>query len=709
MKCNIRARHFERSEKSFQTYMKQYVYMKKFYILSISFLLYGIVAFGAEDRIIELANTPQDWDNVSFAISYAHGNSVYNLRSFEICSPGKIFDIVGSPTGNSFLTLSVRGKGKIVNLYSYIDGVNIHNFKLSAEPTAICFAPNAKYLGIADKSNSVNIYDIRTYNVQYSISTSFAPQQICISGNNYFVAAYNGDRVYVWNMETGKERKIIEVGEFVNKVCFSNDNTKLGILGETGKLYLYDTKTFILTTTYDGLGDAVDFAFHPEGKYVAVVTGTSAITIVDMKNPTNRDKIMVDGSGISHIGYATAKNVPYLVYNANQRIVFHPIDNLTPDYEKLIMDEVEEKMELWMKQMPGETFEDYHLRVNDETRMAQYANFENEIATAMAGDQIGLATVSLGNYNQEKSMLEVSFDNMPSIYLDVPQEDVAEFKNPDQLSFDNSVYGVTHDDKFELIYTEVTNTGTGKKYVFDNLSKQSLEYMAANDNFVPLDLIQQSSMEEIKLQEIRQEVVNSATEENLISEHTHIDVKTKVEASTDANGDKIMNYMVDFDYNVEEEFSFKEDFPAGKYDISESKAAVAMMQIIRKAFQNEFAQYIKKGKKVKLVVTGSADAAPIRNKLPYKEEYGAQNDAIVTCNGQLKTLTVTAKTGVTTNEQLAFLRALSVHNYAETDLTELMQMRREYDYILNVSNERGAEYRRIGIRFIFIDAFDYDK
>lgn len=676
------------------------------------FLLSGSVMMGQDqpkDRVINISYTPQLWDNVSFAVCYSNNDAVYNIGSFVVCQPGKIYDMGVSPACNSFATLSLKGKKKNVNLYSYIDGTRIHNFKLDDEPTAICFSPNAKYLGIADKSRVINIYDLKTFTPIYTIPTAFAPSQISISGNSYFVAASDENRVYVWNMETGKERKGLEMDDFVNKVRFSNDNTMLGVLLETGKLYIYDTKTFSLTTTYEGLGDAVDCAFHPDGKYIAVITGSNTITIINMKNPDNREQISASGNGINHVGYATAKNEPYLVYNVERQFIFHPITNLVPDYEKLITDEVDELMDEWMKQMPGESLEEYALRVNEETRAAQYAKFENEIATNLAGDQVGQAAISFGNYNQDEKMLEVSFDNMPSIYLDVPQEDVAEFSNPQNLTFENSVYGVNENDQFELIYTEVTNKETGKKYVFDNLAKQSLDYMESNDNFVPLDLIQQSSMEEIKLQEIRQEVVKTAKEENLISEHTHIDVKTKVEASTDADGEKIMNYLVDFNYNVEQEFSSKEDFPVGKYDIAESKAATAMMQIIRNAFQNEFAQYIRPGKKVKLVITGSADAAPIKSKIPYKEEYGPQNDALVTCNGQLTTLTVNAQTGITTNEQLAFLRALSVSNYTENDLSELMQMKREYDYISNVSSERGSEHRRIGIRFIFIDAFDQNK
>ena len=192
----------------------------------IPLLLFGVNLLQAQDRIIKVTHTPQQWDNVSFALCYSNENVVYNIGSYEVCRPGKVYDIAISPACNSFITLAAQGKGKSVVLFSYTDGSTIRKFKLSEEPTAICFAPNAKYIGIADKSRVINIYDIKNFAVQYSIATSFAAQQISISNNNYFVAGANEDRVYVWNMETGKERKTLEIESFVNKVYFSNDNSK---------------------------------------------------------------------------------------------------------------------------------------------------------------------------------------------------------------------------------------------------------------------------------------------------------------------------------------------------------------------------------------------------------------------------------------------------------------------------------------------------
>ena len=455
------------------------------------------------------------------------------------------------------------------------------------------------------------------------------------------------------------------------------------------------------------MSDAKECAYHPEGKYLSVITSTDRISILNMKNSSEeRQVVHASNGGINHIGYArTVTGTMNMVYNNGLQFVFHPLEELVPDYERLVRSEVDEKMDEWLKQMPGESLEAYHMRVNEETRAQQYAQFENEIATEMAGDMIGQAEVSFGNYNQEQQMLEINFDNMQEIYLEVPQEDVADFSKPEKLAFENSIYGVTEDDKFELLYTEVTNTETGKKYVFDNLEKQSLDYLASDDNFVPLDLIQQSSMEEIKLQEIREEVVTAAKEASLISEHTHIDVKTKVEASTDADGKKIMNYSIDFNYDVEQEFSAKEDFGPGKYIISQSESALAMLKIVGNAFENEFKEYLVPGKKVIINLTGSADAAPVKNKIPYNEEYGAFNEEVVYNKGELTTITLDRSTGITSNEQLALLRAMGVKDYVQKNVHQLNTMQCEYNTYLNVSNERGAEFRRIGIKFVFVDAF----
>ena len=378
---------------------------------------------------------------------------------------------------------------------------------------------------------------------------------------------------------------------------------------------------------------------------------------------------------------------------------------LAPFYTKLLADELEERMNDWMKQMPGETLEEYNLRVNEETRAKQMLLFEQEIATRMADNLVQMSEVSLGNYNPESNMLAVNFNTMPTIYLEVPSEDIADFMDPGSLEFRNAKYGLTANDKFELIYADVFNKTSGKTYTFNNLERRSLDFLKSDDSFVPLDLIQQSNMEELKLQEIKENIVNLAKQKNTISDHTNIEVNARVISDVNADGKKVMNYRINFSYVVEKGFSAQEDFAPGKYKAEQSGAAASMLSIIKEAFETEFAPYVKSGKKLVVKITGMADALPINGKIAYDGCYGDFINEPVYKDNNLSSITVTKAEGITMNEQLAFLRAEGVRNYISTNIDGFSTMNTSYQHYIEVTEGKGGEYRRINVELTFVDAF----
>ena len=196
----------------------------------------------------------------------------------------------------------------------------------------------------------------------------------------------------------------------------------------------------------------------------------------------------------------------------------------------------------------------------------------------------------------------------------MPETDLTSFNNADDLQFKNAKYGVMPNDHFEMIYAEVHNNADGKTYIFSNLDRVNLNYMTSDDNVVSLDIIQQQKMEELRLQELREKIIAEAKSSNVISDHTNITVDSRVVPDYDADGNKILNYLVSFTYQVEPEFSAVEDFAPGKYRISESGAASAMLKIVKEAFEGDFAQYFKPGKKLLVKLSGTADATPIRSE-----------------------------------------------------------------------------------------------
>ena len=323
----------------------------------------------------------------------------------------------------------------------------------------------------------------------------------------------------------------------------------------------------------------------------------------------------------------------------------------------------------------------------------------------MADNLVEKSDVTLGNYNPDSNVLALDFNTMPSIYLNVPAEDVSDFMNPGDLEFRNAVYGLTKNDKFELIYADVYNKASGKTYQYDNRNRESFDYMKSDDSFIPLSLVQQSNMDEIKLQEIKENIMNMAKQQKTISDHTKISVDAGIASEVDASGKKIMNYNINFSYEVEQGYSAQEDFGPGKYLTDQSGAAISMLAIMKTAFEKDFAQYVQAGKKLRVKITGMADASPINGKIAYNGVYGEFTDEPVYKDNDLSNITVTKESGVTQNDQLAFLRAVGVKEYLLQNIPAFSKMDSDYNYYIEVTKEKGSEYRRIGVAFTFVEAF----
>ena len=176
--------------------------------------------------------------------------------------------------------------------------------------------------------------------------------------------------------------------------------------------------------------------------------------------------------------------------------------------------------------------------------------------------------------------------------------------------------------------------------------------------------------------------------------------------ASNADGKKILNYKVGYQYEViNKEFSAKEDFPSGGYNIEKSNAAMSLMKIIKNAFEGDFSKYLAEGKQVKVIITGSADASPIRGRIAYDGRYGEFMDEPYYKDGNLDNITVTKTSGITQNEQLALLRAAGVQNYIDKNVTTLNNTKNEYEYHVEVAKERGGEFRKINVEFVIMDAF----
>ena len=653
------------------------------------------------------------FDNTTFCTAYLSDGALYTMRDIAINDVRKIERIVFNPTGSSIALLRAKNP---ISIYSFRDRnkklfeLKEKRKKLKAKPmpVSMCYSADARSFIVGNSLGEIVIYDTKEYMSLAYIQGEAPATALAMSSNNYFIAAAAGQNINIWNFQTKELRKAIPMPAVVKEVTFSPDAALLAVTTDDNHLTIIDTKNWDKVDIFDKLGGTLSSpSFHPEGKYISVVKDGKNIEIINLKNGVVEQDIVDPTGGVT--GGRFFKNNQnsevFLLTNRTKQMVFWDANGLNPFYGKIMGREVDAKMNELVKMMQGESLEDYAIRVNDETRIKQQQLFAQEVATALAGDRISMDNPFIDGYDASNNMLNIGFKGLPSIGLEVPSNEAGDFKDG-KMKFSNAVYVLNDKDEFELAYVEVTNETTNKVYIYDNIGRTKLTALEADENFVPLEIMQQATREEAQLAEIKEQVIEEKKQDKLITDNTQINVKTEVIPGVDANGKKILNYKVGYQYEViNKEFSAKEDFPSGGYNIERSNAAMSLMKIIKNAFEGDFAKYLSEGKQVKVIITGSADAAPIRGRLAYDGRYGEFVDEPYYKDGNLDNITVTKAGGITQNEQLALMRAAGVKTYIEKNVTTLGNTKNEYEYHVEVAKERGGEFRKINVEFVIMDAF----
>lgn len=387
-----------------------------------------------------------------------------------------------------------------------------------------------------------------------------------------------------------------------------------------------------------------------------------------------------------------------------QRSWTHKI--LYPARIRYMNEEIHKRMKDWCKRGANETMEEYEDRVNDVTKSRKKKLFAYDIATEEAGDLVKGKSIRLSRYNDHDESVTLTVDGMTPFKLKVPKRTAQEFCQENDLELRNTKYGLTNKDTYEIVYTEVFNKRTGEVAIYENFDNEyTLERLLIDDKYVPEELKLIAEREDKVLQEIKQRVIQSAKEQNLITDHTKVSVNAHVVSDYDDKGNTQNNYQIVFDYNVDARYSLDEDYGPGRYRIEDSHAAISMLRTITSAFGKDFGRYIIPGKKLNISITGSADSSPIRGSIAYDGCYGEFQDVPYYLGQQESKVTITQKEGIRQNEQLAFMRAQGVHDFLSKNLTAADKMDVRYLYNIELPKGRGGQFRRIKVCFTFIDAF----
>ena len=570
----------------------------------------------------------------------------------------------------------------------------------------LAYSPDGTYVLVYTKDKNLNkvVTDQKVKNkLKWSVQLAGTPSKILLNKQANVALMLEGDKVEIFNVERGASRKVLNFGQQAIDIDFSDNYREFAVLLADGSVKTFSANDLKEKKSYAPIRGALNCRYFTQGKYLIVNAGEK-FEMLNLLTSKIDYIIGVDGKDLLALDLLqNSKNKDELFLVKSDYFGVYPMYDIERYHTMDMNVALGLALNEWAGKRNDETEDEYRKRVTDENRANVALQLEYDIVSQMAGNRINESGARFGNYVDKNQSLVVDFDNMPSIYLNIPSADLNDLNSINDIEFFNTIYGLDAEDKFEVIYTEARNKHTGKVYMYDNRSREKITF--EQSDFVPMEVIQLANLEAAKLETMKQEILEQAKTENLLTDHTHITVSTEVEEDYDADGNKILNYNVNYQYQVEEEFSERDDFKAGKYVASESNAASQMLNIVEKSMKEDFAKYLNDCSKVVINVTGSADATPIRGKLRYNGEYGEIENQLATQDGELTTMTVTKSKGITSNEELALVRAIGVGDYLNKGSFNNSASPVEYKYNVEVSKEKGSAFRRIKVSLKFVDTF----
>ena len=708
-------------------------------------LLSAVLAISMASAFLPAQAQPDRQDGIhersSFSISNEYNNlkisrfsiiylgddhMLYNLMNRRVYD-SSIYDFSINPTGASMAVLYKNAKNIVIisnrdknTILATVKGdkktdpFDEKERKGTPSVTAMAYSTDARELLAANDFGEIITYSTDGYWISSVIEAGKIYDHIAVSPNGYYIAAAHGSEMDIWDVDAADIKRIVRFAGNVNHITFSPDSREIAVSCDTSGLQVVNAIDHHRTEVTKGIQNVRQASFHPDGKYIAYAKADSIIVYnlinhraVFRAGAISGEPLDIPMSEVMAVNFNANRDITTLSHNTGDKVVFWDMSSLPPLYRSKLSEEVDKLMSDWIRQMDGESLDEYRVRVTDDNAARQKAMLLDQAATAIATQVIELEDPFIAEeYDMENHTIDIKFEQLDAIKLEVPEEEFQEVREGD-LSYENPIYTLDDMDEFQLVYLEVVNRTTDKTYIFDERDYiiEDIEFEDEDIDFIPVAMLQTVNMEMEALQQQTQQIMEEKKQENVITDKTAITIDTEIEKDYDSDGNTIYNYNLGYQYDVSEGFSYQEDFGPGKFIVTESNAAMTMLEAIRTALAGDMKKYVDQARTIEITITGSADAIPV-GRILYDGSCGEYVETPYYAKDELSSMTVTDETDIRNNEQLAFIRAASVKVWLENNVEELKANSAKcvYNYRTEVSDVRGGEFRRIIVQIKFRDA-----
>lgn len=182
-------------------------------------------------------------------------------------------------------------------------------------------------------------------------------------------------------------------------------------------------------------------------------------------------------------------------------------------------------------------------------------------------------------------------------------------------------------------------------------------------------------------------------------------IKADLVSGVNSDGHAELNYRISIEYTCRHFESLTDNYPTGAYLCEQSNASMAICELIRLMVDEIAPSYFKEGKKTDIKIKASTDISEVSH-LDYGGEYGDFRYIAARYNGESVRISVSRESGISSNAQLAFLRAQGLRDNLEKNAQSLKVTDNNYSYDTRSYSESGSMYRNVGIEILVHAAFD---
>lgn len=199
-------------------------------------------------------------------------------------------------------------------------------------------------------------------------------------------------------------------------------------------------------------------------------------------------------------------------------------------------------------------------------------------------------------------------------------------------------------------------------------------------------------------------LINLPNAEKLYDE-TFVRINSSVQEDTTEDGRPEINYVYEIAYNCHHFEGTEDDYPSAAYLWNSSNSCRAICNITRNMIQDNLSDIFAAGTRIEVTITSTTDAAEISH-IAYRGEYGDFRYMPAIYNEENVRISVNQKEGITTNAQLAYVRAQSVRDYLDNNVSAIKNGNTEYFFTTKCFDMTGPHYRRSSLRIVVHGAFD---